>query len=945
MRCAGRLVLGLLLTAGLFQGCGSEAEVNEAQDVVQQEDVKHLACGEGTVEQNGFCVPEGTDVIPVPEDVVEQDTQTPNTLKCGPGTIEVDGECLLDDKAVEEMMKPEVVSVKLVALTVSEEGLRPLYPMHPMHLNIGLEVETWDELDTAVVVGLESADGSKRCIAGYAQLTLAPQAKTDEGPEVQAVTLTPELYVQPACEALVGQTGVKAWVSFDPFGHTLVAGRTLTVSQDITLLEFLQQSRLLMTDCKSEATAHPDSCETALELQASPGRDVVLTSSQLSSSVAVLEIPLMVPEYIETSVTDDEGNVIELQQPDPIKPLSTSPHFIVNANMRVFGLDGTEADQVDDGALSLNFAIRPLVQNEDGLEVSPELDMWMPLYAEIQDEPKAGEEPTINLLEQEFMKSMAGSQELSQTSPIFISGDTELFIASGIWAGFDQFELRVCVGADFEEGGVDQDAQANNCAITPVVILRKPVDENVIADEAPGATKWTDGIKLGDTYGNPDKVAIKFSLNGELISADDGAAAGALLGAYLKGWFEMTLFEATLRGWDYYNPSTPDKIIPSLTVFGITMPSPSLSFPEGETEVAGKSFTLSSPSVRYGFDLGIVFVGISAHAEGTIGAGAYLEREVVSGSSGNPKCNVAGAIAVGNYCVKVFNTLKGAGQAAEACRNDAGWIASVPSVAVANAILQARTAAGATNAYLWVEGGMESCTQLGAMKQYECDTMYSALLQIAKTVPQMAQQAEQFKTSCEMTKAKMLEECNARRQDMSTWRWIMPQVGSVATSEVKFATGQPDDASPGEPALALKAADSKFYDMAAGSLLPYACMYPKSFTAGGKVSAVVEPYATLTLVGKAGISLLLVGADLWVAVDLLTAALPLTGSVQWMAGVPILTLATGTLEFVLRGLGGAIGATLWAKPGGEWTITIFDWDSIDYGRWTLGSLVPKWRSH
>jgi hypothetical protein len=751
----------------------------------------------------------------------------------------------------------------------------------------------------------------------------------------------------------VGETDVKAWVAFDPFDHTNLAGRTLTVGADSTLADYLQQSRLPLTGCTSETEAHAENCETALELQASPGRDVVMTSSKLSSTVAVLELLAFVPEYTETTMTDDDGNVIDLVQPEPLKPLSTSPHFIVNADLKVFGLDGSAGDAVEDGALALNFAIRPLVLSADETDLPAELRDWLPLFAEVQDEPRAGEEPTINLLEEEFMKSMVGSQALVRTSPIFITGDAEFMIGRGSWADFDLFELRVCAAADFAEAGVDEDATANNCVITPVVVLRKVVTDNPVmgeGDDEVAAATYTDGIRLGDTYGNPDKVAVEFTLRGELISASDGVAAGALLGSYLLGWFEMTLFEAAVRGWDYFAANVNDRIVPSLIVFGFSFPAPGRSFPEGETELAGISFTQASPSVCYGWDFGIIFIGVAARAEGTIGIGAYLNREVMATAETNPKCSATGAVVIDTqYCVKAFKVNRTVSAAAEACRNDSGWLAPAFSVAAATAIGQARTAAGITNPYLWVDGGASmSCVQLAAHLEGACDHMRDVALAMASrftgsTRTELEQRAQQDYDSCLARGQRQVETCVRLRADMNLWRWRMPTLGSVATSGVPFAAGQPDDAGSGQYVLALHSS-GQFYDMAKGASLPFVCMYPKSYAAGGKVSAVVEPYATLTLVGEASVSVAVASATLWVSVDLLTAALPLTGSVQWMSGTPFLTLATGTLEFVLRGLGGAIGATLWAIVVGEWTITIFDWDSIDYGRWTLGSLIPQWRS-
>jgi len=303
----------------------------------------------------------------------------------------------------------------------------------------------------------------------------------------------------------------------------------------------------------------------------------------------------------------------------------------------------------------------------------------------------------------------------------------------------------------------------------------------------------------------------------------------------------------------------------------------------------------------------------------------------------NSKCTATGAVIVGDYCVKVFNVTKNRKDAEEACRSDVGWLASPMSMDVVNAILQSRTASGASNAYLWIDGGIAcSAVEMATMEEAICDMFLNMPL-----IPQ--DKKEEIYNKCMADAESKVAWCIAERADLRKWRFYMPQMGDIEMSGVSFNTGEPNDFGQGEKVIALKS-NGKLADFGAGSKLPYACMYPKSYTAGGKVSATVEPYATLTLVGSAGISLLLVGADLWVAIDLLTAALPLTGSIQWMTGTPILTLATGTLEFVLRGLGGAIGATLWAKPGGSWTIEIFSWDSIDYGRWLLGSLVPRWRS-
>ncbi len=890
----------------------------------------------------------GLEDVTTGDDAVESDSQESQdsqdeTLQCGPGTVELDGQCVIDEGAAQDLLKADVAGVTVTSLLIAEEGVRAVYPMHALHASITLDVETWDELDTTVVLGLESADGSTRCVAGYWGLISGARLDSDDADPVQSLTLTSEFYVQPACSVLEGETDVKAWVSFDPFDHTKVEGRTINADETMTLTDFLQQSRLPLTDCTCASLIHPETCETALEVQGSPGRDVVMESSTLSSTVAVLEIPRLVPEYTDDSFEDDEGNIIELAQPDEVRQLSTAPHFIVNADIKVNGLDGSEDDVVEDAALSLRFAIRPLLDSNEDVDLPEELLDWMSLYSEIQDEPKAGEEPTINLLEQEFLQSMVGAQSLVRTSPIFITGDAEMFITRGLWSGFDQFELRVCVDADFDEAGVDEDATENNCSITQVIVLRRDVDENPAADEDAGAANYKDGIFLGQTYGNTKKVAVQFALNGELLSTKDGVAAGALLGTYLKGWFAMTLFEVKRHGWDYYDASTDDEILSSLTIFGLEMPAPSEDFPVGDSELPEISFTQASPSVRFGFDLGVVFVGVEAHAEGTIGVGAYLIREAFPGAITNPRCLVPGAVTEGNFCVRVFDDAMSREDADEACRNDEGWLAAAYSPSVRDAILQARTAAGVTSPYLWVDGAAMagSCTTMGPILEDNCEQVLETMWYM---YPQQYQ--DKFFANCMEHREMMLQVCAANRADLNQWRWSMPTSGSVANSGVPFSAGQPNDAAPGEAWLSLKST-GKFFDVAEGALMPYVCQYPLTYTAGGRVSATVEPFATLTLVGSAGVSIVVAGADLWVAVDLLTAALPLTGSVRWLGGgngLPTLTLATGTLDFVLRGLGGEIGATVWAQFLGSWSVTIFGWDSIEYGRWTLGSLLPRWRS-
>lgn len=922
-RCIKGSLIAAMLALG-FVGCGADSG---GETDITQGDVVSLVCGPGTVEVDGQCLPE------TEADVVDGETEQP--LECGPGTLLEDGKCVIDEEAAADLLKADVASVKVTALRVEEEGIRPIYPMHPVNATVTLEVETADALDTTVVLGFESKDGSKRCVAGYWPL-VAGKVNAEEGVvPTQTLVLAKDFYIQPECDVLAGQTDVVAWVAFDPFDHLNVAGRDIVATDGETMVEFLQQARLSLDGCTAPDTAHPDNCVTSLELQASPGRDVVMTDASLSSTVAVLEMPEPVPELTDPTMTDSDGNVIDLTAVEPNQPHSTSPHFLVNADLLVYGLDGTEEDKVDDASLSLNFAIRPVAASLPDNTLPAEAMDWLTLYSEKQDEPKAGEEPTINMLEEEFLQSLAGPQDMSQTSPIFITADAETQMAYGLWKDFEQFEVRVCTVADFEEKGVAENALENNCRIIPVIVLRQRTSGGAV-DEIPAAgdTDYNDGILLGDTYGNPEKVGVKFTMNADLISSPTAVAAGGTLGAYLLGWFDMTLFEAKRHGWDYYNAATTDSIVTKVTVFGFVLTNKTDPFPVGDTTNT-LEYSKSSPDVTFGFDIGICTLGLAAHAEGAVGIDVIIARSVTAAQSTNPKCTQTGAVTVGNLCVKVFNSPKNQKDALKACRADAGWLVAPSSANIATAILSSRTTAGvAATTNVWVEGMtmIPDCYMMNEMRTKPCN---------------MLPNVEPFiklKADCLAKAAAEKQTCMATYVLLQNWNWSQgPFPGNLSTSGVGFATGSPDDLAPGEGWLAMDSA-GKVVDLPPLATLPYACAYPLSYTAGGTASASVVPFARLTLVGEVQIDLKICGGSLWVSIILLEARLPITGIIQWLTGTPILTQASGDIKFVLEGLGGAIGATVWAKILGSKTWTFFSWASINYGQWTLATFPSRWRS-
>jgi len=645
----------------------------------------------------------------------------------------------------------------------------------------------------------------------------------------------------------------------------------------------------------------------------------------------VLEVLDAVPNLGDTQITDEEGNVIDLGPVMPAKPHATVPHFVVNAALRVFGLDGTDEDKIDDAALSLNYAIRPLLDPGQDTDLPAETLDWQPLFAEIQEEPKAGEEPIIQQLEEQFLKSMVGAQDLVQTSPIFITGNAEGFMTRGLWADFDQFELRVCAVADFEERGVADDAGANNCSIIPVTVVRRHSRGDPLADN-PGASELAYGIHPSKTFGDTEKIAVRFSLVGETISGDAGAAAGGKLGAYLMGWWQMTLFEAKRYGWDYYANSKPDEIITTVTVFGFKIANSSEAFPTGEKEYTPWSYTQSSPKAVAVFSvLGLFNVGVKAWVDGTVGVRGSLGREVITAASTNPKCTAATAVVNGSFCVKAFNESRTRQQAAEACRADYGWLAQPNSLAFRTAIRDAARKANITNYWYWVDGeapGGVSCKAEYEKRLRECEL----------AVPWVEKPYEKCKQTLDTW---MNQECKPLWANEALWAWKSPVAGNVQSADATWAPYQPSDSGAGERFLAQN--DNRMVgDFGDNAAMPYVCQYPASFTAGGKVWVSVGPFATLTLVAQATVDVAGFGGGVWGAVDLVDASLPATLSTLWMAGSPLLTLSEGKLEFVLRGLSGAVGGVVLPF---EWQFTLYEWDGIDYARWTVDTMVPRWFGH
>jgi hypothetical protein len=677
-----------------------------------------VACGTGTVEKDGACVPSATGLA-CGEGTVEKDgacVPSATGLACGEGTVEKDGSCVAEPVST----KPHVESVKLTHLAIADEE-QTFYLEYPMTADIALEVQG-DAFDAMVLLGFSNEAGDKHCFVGNWVLSHGG------GPDVATITASMDFIVQPGCKQLLDAKEAHAWVSFDPFQQLEVKGYVAPVVPEKPsfkdLLNFIMAGGLSMDGCKAgDESPHPDSCETKVAFGVEDKLDVVIDDAKLSSNVAVLQVSSKALDFDPIGIVDLDPKLKAQTDAKPDDATTSEAHFVVNADMTVYG------PVPEDGAedVFLTFAIRPAGTDED----------WMPLYAEIHEVSKAGDEATAEKLLEMYLDSLVQAYVISRSSPIFITGDTEPMIATGAWSGHQIFDLLVCAGRNDEDDTTDDtdvdivhtaleaDSGSNDCAMFRVAVIRQTVTPNGPAAglgslEIPSGWwlrnwEWT-GQQRSDLwlarlklwYGFYEKIgrqqqAWDYWPGGQSWCTGDAMNLGAKGGIDLEEILNQYNFNVASVHLALCDAAS-DYIGARYDMFGINFIDKTVSVPDGTIKLGQvvpedmREKTLYEKVIgSYGWIIPgtTVGLGVSLKVEGKIGLDG--DKSSLTKAPAKTGCDAEG----GDMCYIVGDDFRNWDSAKQGCTAMGAKLARPTSQAVQGYITAAFNAKG--HAYGWVD--------------------------------------------------------------------------------------------------------------------------------------------------------------------------------------------------------------------------------------------------
>ena len=369
-------------------------------------------------------------------------------LVCGDGTRAEGDECVPDLTGDWDVTKPAVSLLEVAHLHIAEEGVRPIYLRHPVHLQVGIDV-VGEPFTTDLVLGLRSKDGKKACIAGHAELTHKGR-KEAEGDKTPATSIRLDVdarvYVQPFCKKLVGSKGVRAWLAIDPFGLLRIKGRKLPTigAGEVDMAAFIGASTADLSGCKSpEITGHPDSCTTSLEVADTPGPDLQVLDVDLSSSVVLAT---------ESTLT--------------------VPDLYANTQVILYGDDGSKKLFDVKKPLDIGFRIRPEIDPIDLPKGASVADFdWQRVDVKKSFIDKEGK-ITRQDLRANFLSSLEVASQKMTDSALQFGQELRDLMNHGKWAKFSKYQLLACVEPDFDEAIATGFNHANNCALTTLVLAR-----------------------------------------------------------------------------------------------------------------------------------------------------------------------------------------------------------------------------------------------------------------------------------------------------------------------------------------------------------------------------------------------------------------------------------------------------------------------------------------
>ncbi len=874
------------------------------------------------------------------------------TLRCGDGTKQQGDQCVAS-AATGDLTRPQLDAVKLSRLVVAEEGLRPIYALHPVHVDLALAVRG-EAFESMVVVGLDSADGSKSCVLGTLTTSFAgseTDAAEGDTPADSLIAVSGELYAQPECAAMAGEKAAVAWVSFDPFLRTTVTGmpspvldNTATDAPDAKTL--IAARRLSLEGCKAgDGSAHPDACQTALEVAASPGVDLEMAEANLDSSVAIYH-HIVQPDLAKPAKSDLEPGT-ELVLPklsDFVAPVPTTPHFAVATRLRMLGVAGPDDDPLADKDLKLTFALRP---DASALPADSTITTaWAPLYAEVAKVDKAGD-PTFEKLEAEFLESIVGSTEHIKDSPIFIAKESAERL-DGPWRALQQFELQVCADPGIDEGGVDADPKANNCRIFPVVIVHRetpmvPLDSIGGATGAgdPGAATEKDVYKGFDEYsGTSGQLRLHTTGGTQTFLTVPTSYSYRKSGSSLTvtGWFTWTLYDFYKKTQVKLSPMA-GQVRERFVLNNVTL--------RDETNALDLGVTVKKDySKARDFSVNRVY-GIPHFVDVTLSIGvsisATLEAEIFGGIE-LPiiDCKTKGTT-VGEQCFYVPRSETDSSlpmkltrsKAEKWCKDHLGMLAEPVGADQNNAVVALLDAAKAGSG--WVGTYQRRHVTGNSSTIYDddkCKTDYlTPIIGFFQNNPAYLNDA-------------IFADCasNERR-----WRW--PSGKSWQNSHGRWADNYPvhvQEFGYDERGVYVKVSDKKWRNVEAGTSRPFACEFltPERI----KLSATVKPIAAVSLFGELSAEAIGLKGIVRATVDLIALQFPVTGTLIFQvlaAETRVTPSLTGDIE--LTTLGGSIKweVKVWDlfkdKWVTEWSGTLYSWSGFTAASWRIFTLDDLWR--
>lgn len=570
-----------------------------------------LACGDGTVVQNGFCVPSAPPLV------------------CGPGTVAVNGQCVVAPA-------PSLAKVRLTTLKVKYDVTKPAYINNALALHFGITASSSD--NAKPVKGTVNVTFS--FIEPVPSDPAAPKRCDSNGIDVTLIGDGTEQFfdadIFPAddCKELAGQGAtVNLAVDFDK-------GLRLSMKPtgiDYPPLDFTAATASSPNNqlChkSSDATMPGAGCvydialqPTPLDANGKPQINMQLESLAPESAVAMAwstqqdpDVPAGQHETTQPSMVVNLA--LSLEGRDPYKhkvdPSKVPPELIASDPTILddlkFGLSDADLDALDDlpGTLAVKYDIAPTQALAN--------NVWKSLGI---DDPK-NPAPDGHVTEIDLTEVEPGAVA-SFCHELYIEGDALTAVSTGgDWEKFNLFTVRGCIIPSFPEGGNTGDPDdgtgagvpaSDNCKTFPVRLVRA-------TRVLPLATSHSFDMTWTRAVGSADRLQISGTLRSNNSLDLNGARSdseGTLdLAGRIGSDFKVQLARAFGKA-SALTTRASSSLDVGIEAFGVSIFSyqnSAAEFTYSQTFMVAKSFQF--PVLSYGF--GPVSVGITAGVGGNIG--------------------------------------------------------------------------------------------------------------------------------------------------------------------------------------------------------------------------------------------------------------------------------------------------------------------------------------